>query len=121
MRYIELNPVRTNMVAHPSEYQCSSYAANTLGKTDHLIKPHPLYQSLASTTAARYYAYSELFRNHLDAEQVHLIREALNQELVLGRDDFKLKIEKMTQRQTNPKPLGRPRVVEEERGIYDIM
>ena len=120
MRYIELNPVRANMVAHPSEYQWSSYAANATGKNNHIIEPHPLYQSLGNTAAARYYAYSELFRSHLDPEQVHEIREALNQELVLGRDDFKVKIEQMTQRQTKPKPPGRPGV-EEVSGIYYIM
>ena len=120
MRYIELNPVRANMVAQPSEYQWSSYAAYATGKTYPLIEPHSLYQSLAGTAKAWHDAYRELFRNHLNAEQVHLTREALNQELVIGRDDFKLKIEQMTQWQTNPKPLGRPRV-EEERGIYYIM
>ena len=31
-RYIELNPVRANMVNHPSEYMWSSYRANALGK-----------------------------------------------------------------------------------------
>ena len=97
MRYIELNPVRANMVAQPSEYQWSSYAAYATGKTYPLIEPHSLYQSLAGTAKAWHDAYRELFRNHLDAEQVHLTREALNQELVIGRDDFKLKIEQMTQ------------------------
>lgn len=47
------------------------------------------------------------------------IREALNQELVLGRDDFKDKIEQMTKRQTRPGQMGRPRV-EEERAIYYV-
>ena len=37
---------------------------------------------------------------------VNQIREALNHELVLGRDDFKAKIQQMTLRQTKPKPLG---------------
>lgn len=120
MRYIELNPVRANMVTHPSEYQWSSYAANATGKNNPLIEPHPLYQSLGGTPELRYFIYRELFRSHLDPEQVHQIREALNQELVLGRDDFKVKIEQMTLRQTKSKPLGRPSV-EEERGIYYIL
>jgi len=48
------------------------------------------------------------------------IRDALNQQLVLGRDDFKNKIEEMTQRQTRPKPLGRHRIEEEGTGYYFI-
>ncbi|NNC55724.1 MAG: transposase, partial [Pseudomonadales bacterium] len=31
-RYIELNPVRANIVERPDDYQCSSYAANALGQ-----------------------------------------------------------------------------------------
>lgn len=120
MRYIELNPVRANMVAHPSEYKWSSYAINATGKINYIIEPHPHYQSLGSTDSGRCYAYRELFRSHLEPGQVHQIREALNQELVLGRDDFKAKIEQMTQRQTKPKPLGRPGV-EEESSIYYVM
>ncbi|WP_290799023.1 hypothetical protein [Halomonas sp.] len=30
--YIELNPVRAGMVAHPGEYRWSSYAANAQGQ-----------------------------------------------------------------------------------------
>jgi len=33
-RYIELNPVRANMVAHPAEYRWSSYRANAQGEAD---------------------------------------------------------------------------------------
>jgi putative transposase len=33
-RYIELNPVRANMVAHPAEYPWSSYRGNALGEND---------------------------------------------------------------------------------------
>jgi putative transposase len=120
MRYIELNPVRANMVDHPSVYRWSSYIANAGGANNPLIESHPVYQSLGDNTEARQHAYRELFRSHLELEQVHQIREALNQELVLGRDDFKEKIEKMTQRQTTPKPLGRPGI-EEERSIYYVM
>ena len=41
-------------------------------------------------------------------------------ELVLGRDDFKDKMEAMLKRQTRPGTPGRPRV-EEERAIYFVL
>ena len=46
-RYIELNPVRAGMVAHPAEYPWSSYQCNALGKPIELITPHFLYQGPA--------------------------------------------------------------------------
>ena len=92
MRYIEMNPVRANMVNHPGEYSWSSYHANVQNKSDMVIIPHPLYEKLDSTKAAQQHTYRELFCCHLDHTTLHDIREALNQELVLGRDDFKEKI-----------------------------
>ena len=46
--------------------------------------------------------------------------EALNQELVLGREDVKDKIERMTKRQVHPGQPGRPRV-EEEQAVYYVI
>jgi len=37
MRYIEMNPVRANMVDSPHEYKWSSYRANALGDHDRLV------------------------------------------------------------------------------------
>ena len=119
MRYIELNPVRAEMVNHAGEYQWSSYGANAQGREDSLITPHPLYTALGETTIDRQCAYRELFRHHLDNTLLHEIRDALNHEIVLGRSYFKDKIEAMTQRQTRLGVPGRPRV-EEEAGVYYI-
>lgn len=119
MRYIELNPVRAEMVSHPGEYKWSSYGTNAQGRADALLSPHPLYTALGTTAAERQHAYRELFRHHLDNDLLHEIREALNHELVLGRSYFKDKIEAMTQRQTRLGVPGRPRV-EEEAGVYYI-
>jgi putative transposase len=117
MRYIELNPVRANMVNHPGEYRWSSYGANAQGKLDRLIEPHPLYLELDSVREARLSAYRELFRYHVDMDILHEIRESLKHELVLGRSYFKDRIEQMTQRQTRPGKPERPRV-EEGRAAY---
>ncbi|MBI1424616.1 MAG: transposase [Gammaproteobacteria bacterium] len=119
MRYIEMNPVRANMVCHPSEYGWSSYAANAQGQSDKLISPHPLYLQLGTDQEQRLYAYRELFNQHLDKTEVHAIRSALNQELVLGREDFKDKIEVMLKRQVRPGLPGRPRV-EDLSAIYYV-
>ena len=96
MRYIELNPVRAAMVAHPGEYRWSSYAANAHGTFDRLVTPHPLYLALDRSSAGRQQAYRELFRHTIDNDQLHAIREALNHELVLGRSRFKDNIEATT-------------------------
>ncbi len=61
-----------------------------------------------------------LFSNGLDKAELHAIREALNQELVLGREDFKDKIERMTKRQVRPGINGRPKI-EDEQAIYYVL
>ncbi|OGI56374.1 MAG: transposase, partial [Candidatus Muproteobacteria bacterium RIFCSPHIGHO2_02_FULL_60_13] len=119
MRYIELNPLRASMVAHPGEYRWSSYAANANGRDNPLLSLHPVYRQLGTDPAARQHAYRELFRQHMDHTIVHDIREALNQELVLGREDFKIRIEQMTQRQTRPGRLGRPQTTDAEEAVSD--
>lgn len=117
MRYIELNPIRAAMVNHPGEYKWSSYHANAQGGVDPLIEMHPLYISLGDTAVKRQEAYRELFRYHVDDEQLHEIRESLNHELVLGRSYFKDRIEELTRRQVRLGQPGRPRI-EEEHGVY---
>jgi len=108
MRYIEMNPVRAGMVSHPGEYTWSSYAANAHGSTNPLLEPHAVYRALGKDTSVRRYAYRELFRRGIDDNQIHEIREMLNQELVLGREDFKDKIECMAKRRVRRGKDGRP-------------
>jgi len=119
MQYIELNPVRASMVTHPGGYHWSSYKHNAMGDSDSLITSHLIYKQLGYAESQQQYAYREMFRNHLDKNEVHDIRESLNQELVLGRDNFKVKIEEMTKRQVKPSPIGRPKIAEEQ-GSYFI-
>jgi putative transposase len=45
-RYIELNPVRANMVQHPADYSWSSYRANGDGRANPLLTPHAEYLRL---------------------------------------------------------------------------
>ena len=73
-RYIELNPVRANMVQHPGEYPWSSYAANALGRADSLLTPHALYLALDNLPERRQAAYRALFQVHIDNKTLEDIR-----------------------------------------------
>ena len=120
MRYIEMNPVRAHIVNHPEDYPWSSYHANAQGKDNLLIQPHPIYQALGASADARQSAYRELFRHILDDVLLNTVRTALNEELVLGRENFKDKIQDMAQRRVRRGINGRPRI-EEAPGVYYVV
>lgn len=105
-RYIELNPVRANMVEHPAEYPWSSYHANALDKVIELVSPHPLYQRLGSNDKTRKANYQLLFKHHIPALSLKGIRDATNKAWVLGSEQFKQQIEAQTGRRASPKPRG---------------
>ena len=119
MRYIELNPVRATMVEHPGEYKWTSYHTNAQNGCDMLIEGHPTYLELGLNVTVRQAAYRELFKDHIDNDMLHEIRESLNHELVLGRSYFKDKIEEITNRQTRLGIPGRP-MIGEEGAIYVV-
>lgn len=109
-RYIELNPVRANMVEHPADYRWSSYRANAQGEPSDLISQHEVYARLGLNDADRFSAYRELFRAQLDPKLVDEIRQATNGNYVLGNTQFTQQIEKALGRRVVRGKAGRPRV-----------
>ncbi len=107
-RYIELNPVRANMVSRPDEYPWSSYRANAQGAEDRLLRAHTEYLALGTTPEERQNAYRELFYSQLDTETLGELRKAVNQGLVTGSDRFTEEIETMLDRRVRPAKRGRP-------------
>jgi len=118
MRYIELNPIRAEMVEAPSEYRWASYAFNATASDNKIITPHPLYLALGVNEKERCYAYRELFRHKMDNALLHEIRDSVNQDFVLGRDDFIDKIESMLNRKVRKGLAGRLCVKEKEDIYY---
>ncbi|BBP03358.1 hypothetical protein TPL01_26980 [Sulfuriferula plumbiphila] len=108
-RYIELNPVRANMVTHPREYPWSSYACHAEGKPDKLVTDHALYRDLGKTDSERQSAYRGLFKARLSQGTLEEIREATNKAWVLGSDRFKERVAAAATRRVAPLPKGRPR------------
>ena len=109
MRYIELNPVRANMVAHPAAYPWSSYRANAEGQADALLTPHLLYRRLGAEARERQAAYGELVRAPIDETRLEAVRQSTHKGWALGGGRFQVKIERLTARRTMPLPKGRPR------------
>ncbi len=105
-RYIELNPVRAGMVAHPGDYRWSSFCGNAGSAQEPNISPHPLYLALGGSPAARGMAYRALFDRHLDARDIRTIREATEAGVVLGNDRFKEQVEAVLNRRVVRLPHG---------------
>jgi putative transposase len=118
-RYIELNPVRADMLNDPAHYRWSSYRANGLGQGDSLITPHTVYSSLGSDEAARLIAYRALFRHELDDAAIADIRLALNQGQPFGNGRFLDTVERMTGQRREAKPRGRPKKADSTPKVLD--
>lgn len=114
MRYIELNPLRANMVRSPGQYRWSSYRCNGQGKEDELITPHAIYMSLGKTEASRLTAYKELFKAHLDKEMLEEIRSAWQTGTPLGNDHFRQKVEDKLECKVGQARRGRPKKPRED-------
>jgi putative transposase len=111
MRYIELNPVRAKLVQSPAHYRWSSYRCNGQGKADDLVTPHPLYDALGATQAARLSAYKALFKVQLDRGVLDEIRSAWLTGTPLGNDRFKEEVERKLGRKVGQARRGRPKIM----------
>ncbi len=107
-RYVELNPVRADMAAHPREYRWSSYRSNAEDKSSDLITPHREYLRLAKDAAERRAAYRALFKSELDPETLKETREATNGGCALGGKRFLAQIEAAAGRRVTRGKAGRP-------------
>jgi putative transposase len=112
MRYIELNPVRAGMVAHPRDYAWSSYRFDSDGEKDpnsDWLTPHREYLRLGRSTEGRRSAYRQLFRAVIAKDDLQAIRERTHKGWALGGERFKAQIEALSGRPAASKGVGRPR------------
>jgi len=108
MRYIELNPVRANMVNHPREYRWSSYQCNGNSVCNKLIRHHEIYTSLGTSAELRTQTYRSLFESELEQVDINLIRNSALFSMPTGNSRFKGQIEKALSRKLGEAKRGRP-------------
>ena len=109
MRYIELNPVRANMVKTASDYRWSSYHCNALGQNEELVTAHQLYLSLGQGKKSRIQTYQSLFQEHMADNITDQIRAAWQTGTPLANDRFKEQIEKELNTKVGYTRRGRPK------------
>ena len=108
MKYIELNPVRANMVDVPNHYRWSSFCHNSGVKQIKFIDFHHCYLSLGLDTAERGQCYIDLFQYELAPQDMKYIRDAWQTGTPLGNDVFIEKIERQLARKVGHARRGRP-------------
>jgi putative transposase len=83
-RYIELNPVRAGITAHPRDYGWSSYNCNAESQPSSLLQPHPALLALGSDRSHCKDAYRALVENALEPPLLEEIRTATRSGRALG-------------------------------------
>jgi len=107
-RYIELNPVRANMVKKPVDYRWSSYAVNCGYKERKNLVEHDIYSRLGLTYDDRTSAYRELFKVDLTNNVINNIQQASKFSMPLGSLSFQKQISESTGRKVGHQKRGRP-------------
>jgi putative transposase len=107
-RYIELNPVRADIVQAPEDYRWSSYRINCAEHRSSLITPHPTYMSLGATPAKCAERYRNLVREALPEAALRSIREGARTGVPTGRECFRKSLESSLSRRVGTGRRGRP-------------
>lgn len=94
-RYIERNPLRSGLVACPSDYPWSSYRHHAMGIQDTLINDCEAYNGLADSLEVRTSLYRDFCARETELQVLNKIRIETNRSRVLGDYKFKRRIEKM--------------------------
>ncbi len=109
MRYIELNPARSALVADAASYPWSSMAHHLGLRVDPLVSDHPQFWSLGNTPFERQAAYRGLCAAPLDPTVLEQLRSSIHHGWPLGTRDFIDALRRKTARRLTRRPLGRPR------------
>ena len=108
-RYIELNPVRANLVTHPGEYPWSSYSLRVSGSSSTWLDMHPCHLAFGSSSRERASAYVEFVAEGTPMGQRLLISRAVRRNQLTGDGRFVDQIERLMGRRFPPRRPGRPR------------
>jgi putative transposase len=103
VRYVELNPVRANLVQRADEYPWSSAAAHSGRRQDPLVSARPdstLFRGISD--------WAHWLGQGLSDECLETLRTHTNRNLPCGSEAFVRRLEIEADRMLRPRPRGRP-------------
>ena len=95
LRYIELNPVRADIVKDPGDYKWSSYRAHAFGVRPRMWMGHEQYLRLGKNEKQCHQSYRMYVEETIPTETVSKIRHCINTGLVLGTDKFRDQVKQL--------------------------
>jgi len=114
-RYVEMNPVRANMVSGPRQYHWSSYRER-IGLVDHgLLDMDTSYLGLADDEIRRIKRYQAYLKQGASDKEIELLRDAWCRNQLTGNDRFIDEIEIRTGRRVERRARGRPAKEKQEK------
>ena len=108
-RYIELNPVRAQMVSQPDDYRWSSCRHRIGLGQEAWLDIDPVYLGLGRTVRERARRYHEFVRAAIAQEEWELIRGAIQRGQLTGGDRFIEEIAAKVGKRIEWRGQGRPR------------
>jgi putative transposase len=108
IRYVEMNPVRANMVAGPRQYRWSSYRERMGLENKERLDLDQMYLSLADSEDARRARYKEYVRQGISDKEIKLIRNSLQRNKLTGDDRFTEEILQRIGIRVENRSRGRP-------------
>ncbi|MEQ1581452.1 MAG: transposase [Steroidobacteraceae bacterium] len=108
-RYVDLNPVRANMVAHPADYAWSSYRTKVGLNTCDWLDLDPCYLGLGETLDRRQFRYQEWVKAGIHDSELKFLRHAVQRNQLTGSEKFILEVEGRTGERILHRGRGRPR------------
>jgi len=104
-----LNPIRACTIEDPTAYPWSSCANHCGHRPDDILTPHPIPPiPLSAPHRTRAEAYRRLLHETLSDDDLTAIRTYLQQQSVLGKDDFRDMVEAKTRCFAGVRPAHRP-------------
>ena len=98
VRYVELNPVRANIMKYPWEYQWSSTRAYLAGKSNRLVS--------VETLLNQYGDWKQYLQEGLSALQLDRFRKHMRTGRPMGSEEFLIELEHKLSRELRPRKPG---------------
>ena len=107
-RYVEMNPVRANMVAGPRQYRWSSYRERIGCSNDGLLDLDASYLGLADNVNERIERYKMYLKQGASDKEIEMLRNAWQRNQLTGNNRFIDEVEVRLGRRVEYRSRGRP-------------